>query len=618
MSAVKRKKFAVPPARSACLMCRAARVRCSGDSPCARCRKKNQTCTFKPSRRGLRGRSPSPNILDAPDPLDMAVDDSSVIISGAAISVEQPYNQLDNMVDAGFLPTLYTDDLDAFRFDQMFTGDSDEALDRFFADIFCLPSFPRAEGLDTTLLLTDYLTPPCSALQEYRSDADVLRAYYQLVHPVFPILPPPSESSTDSTENQPDAVYEPSSPLILSLLSILVSGKEQDSTAGLPPGTPPRIRLANSFAQCAAEACEISSETRNTGSPSFIRSSAHPSVPIELEVPLAFCVLSLFQYLYCGNIKEMTRFAEKAIDSAIRLSLHKQERKDGDLIAEAKSRAWWMTYLCMCHASTVSCKPPLRSINLADVQTPFPTSSYRPRVWDRYIRAEETLVAATLLLVALVKGFHSEAAIPSFRQSLEVLNNLINSQLTQLNEVTAGVTALSDIPESRLADCLHNITRMRLMSAHIKTHRYRALMEYPVILEKFEAYPPLDVSDRPPSGRNASEFHGPDRVNGIFPFTSLESLQVCFESALGIAGCLNSLSDDLPVAPFSCSAIIAGYTALMILHFHISGTGRTWPRLTVDELGERCKATVITTLRALENYSAGFPFVHTLAGKLLL
>jgi hypothetical protein len=39
----------------------------------------------------------------------------------------------------------------------------------------------------------------------------------------------------------------------------------------------------------------------------------------------------------------MTRFAEKAIDSAIRLSLHKQERKDGDLIVEAKSRAWWMT-----------------------------------------------------------------------------------------------------------------------------------------------------------------------------------------------------------------------------------------------------------------------------------
>ncbi|KAM6517524.1 hypothetical protein FSOLCH5_008488, partial [Fusarium solani] len=426
-----------------------------------------------------------------------------------------------------------------------------------------------------------------------------LRAYYQLVHPVFPILPPPSESSTDSTENQPDAVYEPSSPLILSLLSILVSGQEQDSTAGLTPGTPPRIRLANSFAQCAAEACEISSDTQNTSSPSFIRSSAHPSVPIELEVPLAFCVLSLFQYLYCGNIKEMTRFAEKAIDSAIRLSLHKQERKDGDLIVEAKSRAWWMTYLCMCHASTVSCKPPLRSINLADVQTPFPTSSSRPRVWDRYIRAEETLVAATLLLVALVKGFHSEAAIPSFRQSLEVLNNLINSQLTQLNEVTAGAIALSDIPESRLADCLHNITRVRLMSAHIKTHRYRALMEYPVILEKFEAYPPLDV---------------------------------CFESALGIADCLNSLSDNLPgewrvptltyhadteaVAPFACSAIIAGYTALMILHFHISETGRTWPRLTVDELGERCKATVITTLRALGNYSAGFPFVHTLADNL--
>lgn len=171
-------------------------------------------------------------------------------------------------------------------------------------------------------------------------------------------------------------------------------------------------------------------------------------------------------------------------------------------------------------------------------------------------------MAATLLLVALVKGFHSDTAIPSFRHSLGVLDNLIKSQLNQLPNATPVVLAHDCSPESKLAKCLHNITRMRLMrsdshhqyqtqdwltlvSAHVKTHRYRALMEYPAILEKFEAFPPLDMSERPPSGHNTSKYMGVGKVHQIFPFSSLYSLQICFDSALGISACLNSLDDDL-------------------------------------------------------------------------
>ncbi|KAG7404132.1 hypothetical protein Forpe1208_v015629 [Fusarium oxysporum f. sp. rapae] len=523
-------------------------------------------------------------------------------------------NTLESTTDPGLLPSLYTDNPDAFQFDQIFNGDSNQDLDRFFADIFSLPTFPRSESIDLPPWPALDLAPPSSTPQEYRSDSDVLDAYYRLIHPVFPILPPPIDRSIALT-SQADAVYNPSSPLILSLLSILFAVQQPGSNAGFSPGHP-RLTLANSFAQRATEACEFLSEGQSAKFPFSVLSPVHPRVPTELETPLAFCVLSLFQYLYCGNIEEMTRFAERAVDSAIRLSLHRQPCKGGDFLAEAKSRAWWMTYLTMCHASNVSCKPPSRPINVADVQTPFPTSSYRPKVWDNYIRAEETLTAATLLLVALVKGFRSEAAIPSFRQGLDTLNKLILSQLIQLGQTKFVDQASNDIPEFRLADCLHTITRMRLLSAYIKTHRYRALMEHPTILEKFKTFSPLDVTDCPPEGCNASGSNALNRVDQIFPFPSLESLQVCFDSCVGISDCLDLLKDDLPIAPFACSAIIAGYTALMILHFQSSGRGRTWPSLQADNLQGSCRAVVASALRGLENYSGGFPSVRTLADNL--
>lgn len=166
-----------------------------------------------------------------------------------------------------------------------------------------------------------------------------------MIHPSFPILPPrpAAEGNTLSVDHSSDGVYEPSSPLILALLSLLVPSTASQSPDGLAPDATQPIGLAYSFAQCAAEACDISSNMRVENSPSFIRSSAHPSMPVELEVPLAFCVLSLYQYLHCGNITEMTRFAEKALDSALGLSLHKERDESNTFSAEAKRRAWWMT-----------------------------------------------------------------------------------------------------------------------------------------------------------------------------------------------------------------------------------------------------------------------------------
>jgi hypothetical protein len=74
-------------------------------------------------------------------------------------------------VRGGILPSLYSDNLEEFCFDDIFGGSSDEALESFFTDIFSIPSFPRAKTSDGPVL-----EPlPCErpVVRGYRSDDDV-------------------------------------------------------------------------------------------------------------------------------------------------------------------------------------------------------------------------------------------------------------------------------------------------------------------------------------------------------------------------------------------------------------------------------------------------------------
>lgn len=83
--------------------------------------------------------------------------------------------------------------------------------------------------------------------------------------------------------------------------------------------------------------------------------------------------------------------------------------------------------------------------------------------WIQYIRAEETLVAATLLLVALVTGSGSEAATPAFRRSLSFMNTVIDKQLSCLSVCNDLESSTSASPEDRLMQSLRAMTLIRLM-----------------------------------------------------------------------------------------------------------------------------------------------------------
>ncbi|KAJ0130966.1 hypothetical protein HZ326_25938 [Fusarium oxysporum f. sp. albedinis] len=566
------KRFAAPPARSACTSCRASRVRCSGGIPCGRCISKSQTCIFTPSRRGQRPRSRNKGRpgTTSTHPVDNSINTSgvdrvSLPISSLSLPFREPGPQM----------------------------------------AWCWDHFSLS---DLSFEVTDLMMMYSIGIR--------IRAYYELIHPAFPILPPPVEDSPENTNHVsepwapkgqlfPD--YEPSSPLILSLLSVLTLLPHANNEQALEKDSREcRATFAQALAQSAVEAIEIGAPP-NQPTGSFLSPSAyHPNVPTKLEAPLAYCVLSLYQYLHRGDMAEMVHLANEAYDACVHLSLH-QFNEDGSIFAEAVRRTWWMT------VSITS--PPTRSTDLSKFTTPYPTTGVTSTAsyWVQYIRAEETLVAATLLLVALVRGFDSAAATPAFRQSLSFMNTVIENQLSCLSTLDHLEPSANISSEDRLIQSLKAMTLIRLMSARIKTHRYCAMMSHTSILKRFEAVPswrPPHAIRQPVSTR--ANVEDKNQVAQVFPFTCKDSLDICIDSALGVADCLASLRKDLHIAPFACSALLAGYTLMMISFFQTYSPEEGICAISASELQARCKYGVNASIDALEHFAVGFDFIKIL------
>ena len=194
-----------------------------------------------------------------------------------------------------------------------------------------------------------------------------MNAYYIHIHPVFPILPPPVWKIiadcplTESESLKSD--YRPYSPICLALSAIF-------ALIPLSPGEPSRSADAKSmrrnqaheFATSCLSSIDVETELiESMISPQdalqkhFVehgRAQFHPRVPLSLESILALLVLTVYEYAQRGNMTKMRVRAGQALVMALDMGLCDEE-EDGEQFAEARRRAWWMTYACVCHGIIV-------------------------------------------------------------------------------------------------------------------------------------------------------------------------------------------------------------------------------------------------------------------------
>ncbi|KAL0778769.1 hypothetical protein CaCOL14_005027 [Colletotrichum acutatum] len=366
----------MPPVKSACTACRASRVRCNGENPCNRCIKRRDTCTFTASRRGLKLRGKA---TSSTSELSEQISKSTTSYTQETSPGNGSISTIGQETFAGLLPPLFNGDFAAFEFDNIFQGDSDADLDRFFVDVFSTPSFPRV-GLCQPPSISSIPSPHLNT-SEYQSTTAVLEAYYRLLHPVFPLLPPPVEF--EQLQSAPSS----SSPLILAFQALLMHVHQDGAGCDLnDERLGDRSTVSSSTAQHALETIE-------TTAPGVIQpmraSSFHPNVPIEAEAPLACCALSLYQYLHCGNFQKMAALANKGLSLSKQMLEYHDASAPGQF-AESIRRTWWMSYICRCNASIVSCTPFDEAIDRSSFMIPYPSNRGETEVTFNTIIVDQT------------------------------------------------------------------------------------------------------------------------------------------------------------------------------------------------------------------------------------
>ncbi|PYH47123.1 putative C6 finger domain protein [Aspergillus saccharolyticus JOP 1030-1] len=579
------RKFSKPPVKVACLACRSLRIRCDGLERCANCVARETACCYVASKRGgprLRKRK------RALTPVSGSMETSS-----ASISNDEP-----GMDGLGLTETVWLDQLftlgapgAGLRSIESSVSEIEQIFDEIFAkDSVRIPSEPEEVAVEPDLL------------QTYASNENMLDAYYVFIHLYCPLLPPPERLPVRNKPTYSPSTYRPSSPLALAVCAILALIPHPEVRQ---PSKPDYVKLrremAHSYAQSALEAVEADLELLDSASdPSRALSEGvarcsrepfHVKVPVELEAVLALVLLSSYEYAQRGNVQKMCNRAGQALAAALSMSLHETMEEDG--FAEARRRAWWMTYMTVCQGSIVSGMPPV--INLYDPRfvTPY------PKGWKILIEAQQTILEATTFIHDLNLTVRSQYKAPWISKRMMDLDSQITYLLHPCRASSPSLPRFpptpTDSPETIALQSIRYIAEIKLHSARIKTHRFCAFQDAAIFRRRH-----CDLHATVALTRNTSAHTccslpmaqsqpqpQPRNTRIAFPFSSHASSKICLHAALNITNLLDSLpypnpSNEIPLTrppylsrhsrveiprtmpSFACCAMQASYVMMML------------------------------------------------------
>ncbi|KAI4846668.1 hypothetical protein E4T44_04933 [Aureobasidium sp. EXF-8845] len=601
---IRKKPFAVPPVKVACLSwyvecidlykllianddaltSRSSRIRCDGKEPCSgvsfvprlyphqpqhltlseKCNNRGKECIYVQSRRG-GARVPRSKRQEC------------VKYDHVKIAQEcelRSYGLLDMklIVQLGFddaVPTMVQPGGGLTQLDL----DLDNT-NTLFDNIFPAVSVPQPIGQeDDTLRQT-------GSVRVYRSDEDILDAYYTWLHPYFPILPPAQYSQPKDNPHlwfpeSSELAFESLSPTGLAISAILaLIPHSEDPTPFEVESITARRETSHLFAKRTLECMETDSELPNSSvSPAqallddhshISRPCFHPCVPIELETVVALSILSVYEYAQRGNISKMRDRAGQALMRAMDLSLHDRET-ESDVYTEARRRVWWMTASIVSSTVCVLWKQVEKSRTTTDISqqppaiplfdprftTDFPQSP-DPEAWPFFIKSQQTILLATRFVTAVSLAVEGKGDWKEISTQMQELHDTIEPLISQTNQ-WQDIQPCSTNPEAVVAYSLKQMSKIKLNrqgeihSARIKLHRYCAFYDIPVFSETH-----CDLKKS-----------APRPVSSSFATTSDYMDLSRDTSPSGSCGCGSSLPTRLPSLGTSMSTSVSPGTSVM-------------------------------------------------------
>ncbi|KMU78827.1 hypothetical protein CISG_01867 [Coccidioides immitis RMSCC 3703] len=474
-------------------------------------------------------------------------------------------------------------------------------------------------------------------------------------------------SSPDMTSDNPPLVYHPKSPVTLAISAGLA---RVPHPADPDPSSSESILIrraySHRFARAALDRVEAESElTESCDSPAQAllneqpipkRLTVHPKHARELESILALLILSVYEYTQRGNLVKMRNRAGEAYVKALNMSLHTQGRED-DIFAEARRRAWWMT------GSIVSNTAPAILVTDPHFVTPLPLFSADSDAWAVLVQAQQVLVSATQYVCDLNRALRGRADMSRIYERVKKLDFWALAALSQANiHPPPHVSALDAYrSEAITANSVRAIARIKISSARIKIHRFRAFLDIPIFIKKHcdltcasigsadteststeqradskvsccsaslsQVPTPSDISPSvSPPASDASTYSWVSEES--FPFSNYDSTSICLESALTIAQMFDSLPyphppygdrppggftpscDPMPrtMPSFACCAMQSSYAMLMLYYKSCitKHNAENTPLSNTDQLRERLRHGLRCVIDAVKNYAIAF------------
>jgi hypothetical protein len=162
-----------------------------------------------------------------------------------------------------------------------------------------------------------------------------LDAYYLLIHPCFPVLPPPLaiDQGTEhvTTAHEADVAHS-ESPLVHAIATILA----------LVPKTAEHAHAARyEFAEHCSTLALRAIDRDMDASGALTRRRVHDNVPVYLESTLASFLVAVYEYNYRGSMMRARTRMASVITMAMDLGLQDIDA-EVTIDSECKRRAWFM------------------------------------------------------------------------------------------------------------------------------------------------------------------------------------------------------------------------------------------------------------------------------------
>lgn len=255
--------------------------------------------------------------------------------------------------------------------------------------------------------------------------------------------------------------------------------------------------------------------------------------------------------------------------------------------------------------------------------TPYPQSGN----WRIHVKAERVLVLATLFLMNLIREFGNPAEMDLIRKSMQTIDGELCRSLGELDSLDdpfassfhmkVALIRLHRYVSYHTADGAHNSSDWPI-SARIKVHRYCALLDDdnasldPVLPDLSTGTP------NPPTQNNDSGRH--------FPFSSIDSMQYCLESAHVISRTLPGLATiQIPgtdsrfytFTPFACPIVLAGYTFLMLRGKAETLISSAEPGPADRGIQNQCERGAASCMEVLDGFSQAWIHLSDAASEFL-